>query len=69
MWALKPAEIWTFVAYFQKEHKTAAPARMESYDEFIKRKRVEEGEGENTDNTDSDEAEEPKVHVIEMNVI
>ena len=42
---------------------------MESYDAFIKRKRVEEGEGENTDNTDSDEGEEPKVHVIEMNVI
>ena len=31
--------------------------------------RVEEGEGENTDNTDSDEGKEAKVHVIEMNVI
>ena len=73
----KPAEVqndefltenMTFVAYFQKGSKTAAPVtRFETYEEFTARKFREEG-----DNTESDEGKEcwePKVHVMQMNVM
>ena len=56
----------TFVAYFQKGSKTAALAtRLETYEEFTARKIREEGEITGSDQ----ECQEPKVHLMKMNVM
>ena len=41
--------------------------RLETYEEFTTWKRRKEGE--NTDSDEGEEGQEPKVHVMEMNVM
>ena len=41
--------------------------RLETYEEFTARKRRKEGE--NADSDEGKEGQEPKVHVMEMNVM